>query len=111
MCIYREIMQKKTSTITASAIAAILTVTVLATVMTNHAFATNTRTDGNGAGGAGGSGGNGGTNVAVGGGTSTHPLHHVFQCANGGSADGGNVGNANGDSVRYNSGSGSGSAD
>jgi hypothetical protein len=96
---YRRIMYKNTSVIMASAIAAVLTLAILAVGIPNHAFAAavaaspiiishNGNGNGNGgyggAGGAGGVGGNGG-DVGSGGGN-----------ANGGSANGGHGGNANG---------------
>jgi hypothetical protein len=96
---YRRIMHKKTSVIMASAIAAVLTLAILAVAIPNQAFAAaaatssirvgdNGNDNGNGgyggAGGAGGVGGNGGY-VGSGGGN-----------ANGGDANGGHGGNANG---------------
>jgi hypothetical protein len=95
----RRIMHKETSVIMASAIAAVLTLAVLAVAIPNQAFAImqqpssirigdNGNGNGNGgsggAGGAGGDGGNGGTTGSGGGN------------ANGGSANGGHGGNANG---------------
>jgi hypothetical protein len=89
---YRQIMYKNTSVIMASAIAAVLTLAVLAVGIPNQAFATTVSHNGNdngnggsgGAGGAGGEGGNGGTTGSAGGN------------ANGGSANGGHGGNADG---------------
>jgi hypothetical protein len=92
-------MHKKTSVIMASALAAVLTLAVLAVAIPNQAFAIdhegtvvagNGNGNGNGgeggAGGAGGHGGNGGTTGSGGGN------------ANGGNANGGNGGSANGGS-------------
>src|SRR5215469_15704631 len=89
----------------ASALAAILTVTALTTVWATQAFATLTGNGGDqyagnggigGAGGAGGVAGNGGhnTNTQAAGGTTSNS-----QSANGGSADGGYGGSANGGNI------------
>jgi hypothetical protein len=69
---YRRNMYKKTSVIMASAVAAILIVSVLAVAMPNQAFARNQIVIGGnggvgGAGGAGGVGGPGGINIIIGG--------------------------------------------
>jgi hypothetical protein len=87
-------MYKKTI-IMASAVAAILTVTVLTTAMVDQAFAKNVAIGGDGGqGGAGGAGGNGGA------GGENNAQHNyktgVHQSANGGNANGGDGGNANG---------------
>ncbi|MGC1930787.1 MAG: hypothetical protein WA667_17595 [Candidatus Nitrosopolaris sp.] len=92
-------MYKNTSVIMASAVAAVLTIAVLAVGVPNNAFATTTishnqvAVGGNGgtggAGGAGGTGGAGGVNVNAHAGGS-------HQSANGGDANGGDGGNANG---------------
>jgi hypothetical protein len=62
-------MYKKTSVIMASAVAAILIVSVLAVAMPNQAFARNQIAIGapGGVGGAGGVGGPGGINIIIGG--------------------------------------------
>jgi uncharacterized membrane protein YgcG len=88
----RRTMYNKTI-IMASAVAAVLTVAVLTTVMANYAFADIIAGNGGvgGAGGAGGVGGNGGTNV-----NAHNNGAYVTQYANGGSADGGSGGSANG---------------
>lgn len=70
-------MYNKTTVIMASAVAAILIVSVLAVAMPNQAFARIQIVRGGnggigGAGGAGGVGGNGGTNIIIGG----HSWHY-----------------------------------
>jgi hypothetical protein len=76
----------------ASAIAAVLTVTLMTTVIAGQAKADLFGGNGGvgGAGGAGGVGGNGGSNEVE------HAGGHNHQSANGGSANGGDGGNANG---------------
>lgn len=95
---YRRNMYKNTKVIMASAIAAVLTVSVLATVLATQAFATTIVRGGNGgiggAGGAGGVGGNGGINACFRAGCDFQ--HSGGQQANGGNANGGNGGSANG---------------
>jgi hypothetical protein len=88
----RRTMYNKTI-IMASAVAAVLTVAVVTTVMANYAFADIVAGNGGigGAGGAGGVGGNGGTNV-----NAHNNGQGVTQNSNGGSANGGNGGSANG---------------
>jgi hypothetical protein len=95
----RRIMYKSTSVIMASAIAAVLTLAILAVGISNQAFALrepssstiisdNGNGNGNGGyGGAGGAGGVGGDGGYVGSGGGN---------ANGGDANGGHGGNANG---------------
>ena len=110
-------MHKKTSVIMASAVAAILTVSVLAFALPNQAYALKEPSQttvvviagGNGgtggAGGAGGTGGDGGLAVAntggisLGSGSATGGSGHASASANGGDANGGNGGSANGGSV------------
>jgi hypothetical protein len=91
---YRRNMYK-TTVIMASALAAILTVGVLAFAMPNQAFADQFAGNGGigGAGGAGGVAGNGGSNEVE------HAGGHNHQSANGGDANGGNGGNANGGNI------------
>jgi hypothetical protein len=103
-------MYKKTSIVMASAVAAILTASVLAFAVPNPAFATilsssgsilssNTQTATGGAGGVGGAGGAGGT--AGGGGLAENiNSNHLGGNANGGDANGGHGGNANGGNAR-----------
>ncbi len=108
-------MHKKTSVIMASAVAVILTVSVLAFALPNQAYALKQAApqsgttvviaggDGGtgGAGGAGGTGGDGGIAVANTGGigSGSGGTGSAHASANGGDANGGNGGNANGGSV------------
>jgi hypothetical protein len=94
-------MYKNAKIIMASAIAAVLTVSVLTAVFgTTQAFAS-VRNSGNGgiggAGGAGGVGGNGGSNECQRAGCNFE--HSGGQQANGGNANGGDGGNANGGDI------------
>ena len=86
-------MYKKTTLIMASAVAAVLTVAVVTTVMANYAFADIIAGNGGigGAGGAGGVGGNGGENI-----NAHNNGQGAQQFSNGGSANGGSGGSANG---------------
>jgi hypothetical protein len=90
----RRTMYNKTI-IMASAVAAVLTVAVLTTVMANYAFADIIAGNGGvgGAGGAGGVGGNGGENI-----NAHNNGYGAQQYANGGSASGGYGGSADGGS-------------
>jgi hypothetical protein len=99
---YRRNMYKNTKIMMASAIAAVLTVSVLTAVFgTTQAYAriSNSFNGGiGGAGGAGGVGGNGGVNVCRQAGCDFQ--RSGGQDASGGSANGGNGGDANGGSLR-----------
>jgi hypothetical protein len=82
----------------ASAVAAILSVAIITSVMASQAYATQIVRGGNGGigggGGVGGVGGNGGVNVCK-----QASCQHFGQDANGGNANGGDGGNANGGSA------------